>query len=70
MLGRERLPDRHEIIAGIKPFRNVADIFAVECNDRAESWNRTYGQNWFSDVAEYVLTAFMRSGGPIGTRPE
>jgi len=27
---------------------------------------RTYGQNWFSDVAEYVLTAFMRSGGPIG----
>ena len=28
MLGRERLPDRHEIVAGIQPFRNLADVFA------------------------------------------
>ena len=28
VLGRERLPDRHEIIAGIKPFRNLADVLA------------------------------------------
>ena len=28
MLGRERLPDRHEIVAGIEPFRNFADVFA------------------------------------------
>ena len=28
MLGRERLPDRHEIVAGIEPFRNLADVLA------------------------------------------
>ena len=28
MLGRQRLPDRHEIIAGIEPFRDLADVFA------------------------------------------
>ena len=28
MLGRERLPDRHEIVAGIQPFRDLADVFA------------------------------------------
>ena len=28
MLGRERLPDRHEVIAGIEPFRNLADVLA------------------------------------------
>ena len=28
MLSRERLPDRHEIVARIQPFRNLADVFA------------------------------------------
>ena len=28
MLGRERLPDRHEIVARIQPFRDLADVLA------------------------------------------
>ena len=28
MLSRERLPDRHEIVPRIQPFRNLADVFA------------------------------------------
>ena len=28
VLGGERLPDRHEIVAGIEPFRNLADVLA------------------------------------------